>query len=62
MCETHIPDVYETVVNVAALITLTRADYAVVCNPFDAESGKNDIGERELRVGPANFFLQPGGE
>eukprot|EP00300_Choanocystis_sp_HF-7_P008514 c15950_g1_i1.p1 GENE.c15950_g1_i1~~c15950_g1_i1.p1 ORF type:complete len:408 (+),score=78.12 c15950_g1_i1:221-1444(+) len=58
--DTHIPDVYETVVGLCNLVSLVAGQYCTVHDPFDRESGRLRIGQRELRRGPANFFLAPG--
>jgi len=57
--EAVIPEVYEEVLGLVQLVTLTRREYCVVRDPVDAE-GKPQLGTRELRKGPANFFLEPG--
>jgi major vault protein len=57
--ETHIPDVYEEVVGEVKITTLTNRQYCVVLDPI----GPNrlpQLGQKELRKGPASFFLQPG--
>jgi len=57
--ETHIPDVYEEVVGEVRITTLTNRQYCVVLDPI----GSNrlpQLGKKELRKGPASFFLQPG--
>ena len=54
-----IPDVYEEVVGLVDFIVLTNRQYCVVHDPVDAD-GKPQLGRRELRNGPASFFLQPG--
>ena len=41
------------------LTVLTNLQYCVVVNPLGTD-GKNRLGCRELRRGPAQFFLQPG--
>jgi len=57
---THIPDVYEDVVNGNVTITtLTNRQYCVVCDPV-GKDGKNQFGTYELRVGDCSFFLKPG--
>jgi major vault protein len=57
--ETHIPDVYEEIVGEVRITTLTNRQYAVVLDPVDAK-GKPQLGKKELRKGPASFFLLPG--
>jgi major vault protein len=57
--ETHIPDVYEEVVGQVRVTTLSNRQYCVVLDPI-GKDGKPELGKRELRVGPASFFLSPG--
>jgi major vault protein len=57
--ETHIPDVHERVVGEVPITTLTSRQYCVVLDPVD-ESGRNQLGKRELRKGEGSFFLRPG--
>jgi len=57
--EAVIPEVYEEVIGLVKLLTLTGRQYCVVRDPVDAE-GKPQLGKRELRKGPVSFFLQPG--
>jgi len=57
--ETHIPDVYEEVVGEVNITTLTNRQYAVLLDPIGA-NGKPQLGTKELRKGPASFFLRPG--
>ncbi|KAL1526066.1 hypothetical protein AB1Y20_020887 [Prymnesium parvum] len=57
--EAVIPGVYEEVVGLVNLITLSRREYCVVRDPVD-KNGKPQLGRRELRKGPESFFLQPG--
>jgi major vault protein len=57
--EMHIPDVYEEVVGEVQITTLTNRQYAVVLDPI-GPNGKPSLGTRELRKGPASFFLRPG--
>jgi major vault protein len=57
--ETHIPSVYEEVVNVQDIITLTNRQYVNICNPVDAD-GKSQLGKKTMVKGPSIFFLQPG--
>jgi major vault protein len=56
--ETHIPDVYEAVVGLENMITLTKRQYCYVLDPW--KGGKSQLGQKELRVGPTSFFLNPG--
>jgi len=55
---THIPDVYEKVVGEVSITTLTNRQYCVICDPV--RNGVQALGEKELRVGEASFFLNPG--
>jgi len=57
--ETHLPDVYEEVVGEVRITTLNNRQYCVVLDPLGAD-GKPQLGVRELRKGPASFFLRPG--
>lgn len=59
MAETHIPDVYETVVGEVAITTLTNRQWAVVVDPI-GKDGRPQLGKRELRKGECSFFLRPG--
>ena len=60
IADSHIPDVYEEVVNQNVKITsLNNRQYCVVLNPAD-ENGKPRWGERKLVKGEASFFLKPG--
>jgi len=56
--ETHIPDVYETVVGEVKLYTLTNRQFCVVLDPW--KNGRPQLGQKELRKGETSFFLQPG--
>lgn len=57
--ETHIPAVYEEVVGVVTITTLTNRQYAVILNPVD-EEGKPQLGRKKLVKGEVSFFLMPG--
>jgi len=57
--ETHIPNVYEKVVGVVNITTLTNRQYCVIVDPVDAE-GKPQLGHRKLVKGDKSFFLMPG--
>jgi major vault protein len=57
--ECHIPDVYEETVGQVRITTLNNRQYCVVLDPIGAD-GKPELGKRELRKGPASFFLRPG--
>ena len=56
----HIYDVYEEYIDIVALTTLTKSQYAYVVDPVDPKTGKNRLGAKELRKGETAFFLQPG--
>lgn len=45
--ETHIPGVYEEVVGVVTITTLTNRQYCVIVNPVD-DSGKPQLGKKKL--------------
>lgn len=52
-CETHIPGVYEEVVGVIDITTLSNRQYCVIVNPVD-DNGKPQLGKKRLvRVGIA---------
>jgi major vault protein len=57
--EIHIPDVYEQVVGEVEITTLGDREWCIVVNPID-ESGKPQLGMREVRQGRTSFFLHPG--
>ena len=57
--ETHIPSVYEEVIGLVEITTLSNRQYVVVVNPVDAD-GKPQLGKRFLVKGYASFFLMPG--
>jgi major vault protein len=57
--ETHIVDVYEEVVGEVRITTLTNRQYVIVLDPYGAD-GKPALGTKQLRKGPASFFLRPG--
>ncbi|HIK12658.1 MAG TPA: colicin uptake protein [Oscillatoriaceae cyanobacterium M33_DOE_052] len=59
--EIHIPDVYEEVVGEVPITTLSDREWCIVFNPID-ESGKPQLGKREVRQGRISFFLHPGEE
>jgi major vault protein len=56
--ETHIPDVYEAVVGLENMITLSKRQYCYVLDPW--KGGKSQLGQKELRPGPNSFYLNPG--
>lgn len=55
----HIPGVYEEVVGVIDVITLSNRQYYVITDPVD-EDGKPQLGKKKLIKGEKSFFLQPG--
>jgi len=57
--EIHIPDVYEEVVGEVNITTLDDHEWCVVINPID-ETGRPQLGLREVRQGRTSFFLHPG--
>eukprot|EP01127_Copromyxa_protea_P017170 TRINITY_DN51_c0_g2_i1.p1 TRINITY_DN51_c0_g2~~TRINITY_DN51_c0_g2_i1.p1 ORF type:complete len:835 (-),score=236.11 TRINITY_DN51_c0_g2_i1:38-2521(-) len=56
----HIPDVFERVIGEVSITTLNSRQYAIVLDPISPETGKSQMGTRELRKGEASFFLNPG--
>ena len=58
----HVLDIYEKKVKTVQMTILTKEDYAVVLNPVDETTGKNQKGSKKLYLGEKNFFLQPGEE
>jgi major vault protein len=57
--ETHIPNVYEEVVGVVNITTLTNRQYCVIMDPCDAQ-GHPQLGKKKLVKGEKSFFLMPG--
>ena len=57
--EAHIPDVYEEVVGVVKITTLTNRQYCVIMDPAGAD-GKPQLGQKKLVKGEKSFFLLPG--
>lgn len=57
--ETHIPGVYEEVVNVVSITALTNRQYCVILDPVGAD-GKPQFGQKKLIKGEKSFFLMPG--
>lgn len=57
--EAHIPDVYEEVVGVTKITTLSSRQYCVVLDPIGAD-GKPQLGQKKLIKGEKSFFLEPG--
>jgi len=56
--ETHILDVYETLVGEVKITTLNNRQYCVVLDPW--KDGQPQLGKRQLRRGEVSFFLLPG--
>lgn len=57
--EIHIPDVYEEVVGEVQITTLNDRQWCIVLDPID-ETGKPQLGRKEIRQGLTSFFLHPG--
>ena len=57
--ETHIPNVYEEVVGVVNITTLTNRQYCVILDPID-DKGHPQLGKKKLIKGEKSFFLMPG--
>jgi major vault protein len=57
--ETHIPGVYEEVIGIVNVTTLTSRQYAVIVDPI-GQDGKPQLGKKKLIKGEKSFFLQPG--
>lgn len=57
--ETHIPGVYEEVVGVVNITTLTNRQYCVILDPVD-DKGRPQLGKKKLVKGEKSFFLMPG--
>ncbi|XP_052073495.1 major vault protein-like [Mytilus californianus] len=57
--ETHIPNVYEEVVGVVNITTLTSRQYCIILDPSD-EHGRLQLGRKKLVKGECSFFLLPG--
>lgn len=55
--DTHIPDVYETLVGTIQSIILNNRQYCYVLDPV--ENGKNLFGRKKLVKGDKTFFLKP---
>eukprot|EP00340_Litonotus_pictus_P001577 CAMPEP_0170529682 /NCGR_PEP_ID=MMETSP0209-20121228/27797_1 /TAXON_ID=665100 ORGANISM="Litonotus pictus, Strain P1" /NCGR_SAMPLE_ID=MMETSP0209 /ASSEMBLY_ACC=CAM_ASM_000301 /LENGTH=780 /DNA_ID=CAMNT_0010821943 /DNA_START=151 /DNA_END=2493 /DNA_ORIENTATION=+ len=58
----HVLDIYEKKIKILDLTILTKEDYAILLNPIDSKTGKNQKGAKKLIVGELNFFLCPGEE
>ncbi|XP_052800912.1 major vault protein-like [Mya arenaria] len=59
MTETHIPNVYEEVVGVTNITSLSNRQYCVILDPVD-DKGKPQLGRKKLVKGERSFFLMPG--
>ena len=59
MSESHIPDVYERVVDKVSAITLTNRQYCYILDPYDVDIQRNLFGQKALKKGEATFFLYP---
>jgi len=57
--EAFIPGVYEQVIKIIDITTLTNRQYCVIVNPVGA-NGKPQLGSKRLVKGEKSFFLQPG--
>ncbi|XP_072164009.1 major vault protein [Diadema setosum] len=57
--DAHIPDVYEEVIGVVNINTLTNRQYCVIMDPVGPD-GKPQLGQKKLVKGEVSFFLQPG--
>ncbi|XP_013774778.1 major vault protein-like isoform X1 [Limulus polyphemus] len=57
--ETYIPGVYEQVVGVVPITTLSKRQYCIILDPV-SEDGKPQLGRKKLVKGEISFFLMPG--
>lgn len=57
--EAHIPGVYEEVVGVISITTLSSRQYCVILDPV-GHDGKPQLGQKKLVKGEKSFFLMPG--
>lgn len=57
--DSHIPDVYETVVGIVKITTLNNRQYCVILDPV-GKDGKPQLGQKKLIKGERSFFLSPG--
>jgi major vault protein len=57
--ETHIPNVYEEVVDIVNVTVLSSRQYTVILDPIGSD-GKPQMGKKKLVKGEKSFFLQPG--
>ncbi|KAK2176645.1 hypothetical protein NP493_650g01129 [Ridgeia piscesae] len=56
--EMHIPSVYEEVVGVIPITTLTNRQYCVILDPVDKD-GHPQLGRKKLVKGEKSFFIMP---
>ena len=59
-CETYVPSVHEKKIRDVNITVLSSREYAVICNPYNEKSKKNDLGGFKLIRGEKSFFLHPG--
>ncbi|GFR60178.1 major vault protein [Elysia marginata] len=59
MTDAHIPSVYEKVLGVVNVTTLTPRHYCIILNPIGTD-GKPQYGQKKLVRGEKSFFLMPG--
>eukprot|EP00112_Aurelia_sp_Birch-Aquarium-sp1_P020298 Seg52.2 transcript_id=Seg52.2/GoldUCD/mRNA.D3Y31 product="Major vault protein" protein_id=Seg52.2/GoldUCD/D3Y31 len=57
--EAHIPGIYEEVVDVVSITTLSNRQYCVILDPV-GKDGKPQLGQKKLVKGDKTFFLRPG--
>lgn len=57
--DTHIPNVYEEVVGMEDIITLTNRQYCIILDPVD-DKMRPQLGRKKLIRGEKSFFLMPG--
>lgn len=56
--EAHIPGIYEMVVDVVTITTLSNRQYCVILDPVGTD-GKPQLGQKKLIKGEKSFFLRP---
>jgi len=57
---THIIDVFETLVQEGKKTILKNDEYCIICDPYDEKAKTNLMGTMRLVKGVDSFFLQPG--
>ena len=57
--ESHIPNVYEEVVKIIDITSLSNRQYCVIIDPVGAD-GKPQLGRKKVVRGEKSFFLMPG--